>query len=522
VAQQKEDRTKKSEPWVVSRWVFLRLLGIVHLMAFGSFATQILGLNGSHGVLPTSEFLTNISEQLGTGPERYFLLPTLAWLNSSDAFIQGMANVGVLLSIMVILGICTGPALVLCMVLWLSLITGGGEFTQFQSDGMLVEATLLSLFVVPWTLFEPPWPVPKTWRRQSPPSQVGIWLLRLMIFRFMFASGAVKIQSHDPTWANLTALQYHFETQPLPTPVAWYVAHLPKWLLKGMVLGMYMSELIAPWLVFGTSLVRYIGAALICALQIGIIITGNYTFLNYLTIVLAVSMLDDGFFTRWLPERLCQKIVQSVEEQSGKAAGLRRKILYVLAAPMFVLAISALVTTFTRADGLVSGLMDLVSPFHLADRYGVFAVMTTTRPEIIFEGSNDGKTWLPYELQNKPGDLDCAPPWVAPHMPRLSWRLWFSGMGPPASSPWVLPLIEKMLTNSPAVMGFFAHNPFPNQPPRYIRTLVYNYHFTDDAKRSASGDWWWRDDRRSWLPPLMLRDGTLESAPLVDQEPLRQ
>jgi hypothetical protein len=490
------------------------MLGIVHLMAFGSFATQILGLNGSHGILPTSEFLNAIGDQLGGGAERYFLLPTLAWLNSSDAFIQGMANCGVILSIMVILGICTGPALVLCMVLWLSLITGGGEFTQFQSDGMLVEATLLSLFVVPWTLFEPPWPVPPAWRRQSTPSLVGIWLVRLMIFRFMFASGLVKILSHDPTWANLTALQYHFETQPLPTPLAWYADHLPKWVLSGMVLGMYASELVAPCLVFGTSIMRYIGAMLICALQLGIIVTGNYTFLNYLTMVLALSMLDDGFFTKILPAELQESIKQSIVTNSGRLATLRRRFLHFLSAPMYILAAGALITSFTSNRGVVQALMELVSPLHIADRYGVFAVMTTERPEIIFEGSDDGKTWKPYELQNKPDNLNRAPPWVAPHMPRLSWRLWFAGMGPPAASPWVLPLIEKMLTNSPSVMSFFEHNPFPNQPPKYIRALVYDYHFTDDQQRRKTGAWWWRDNQRTWLPPLMMRNGTMLSAPL--------
>jgi hypothetical protein len=498
------------------------MLGIVHLMAFGSFATQILGLNGSHGVLPTSEFLNAMGEQLGAGPERFYLLPTLAWLNSSDAFIQGMANCGVILSIMVILGIFTGPALVLCMVLWLSLITGGGEFTQFQSDGMLVEATLLSLFVVPWTIFEPPWPVPISWRRQFAPSLVGIWLVRLMIFRFMFASGLVKILSHDPTWANLTALQYHFETQPLPTPLAWYADHLPKWVLSGMVLGMYVSELIAPCLVFGTSIMRYIGAMLICALQLGIIVTGNYTFLNYLTMVLAVSMLDDGFFEKTLPAKLKEKIEQSVVACSGRLATLRRRFLYFLSAPMYILAAGAFLTSFMPSRGVIEGLMELVSPLHIADRYGVFAVMTTERPEIIFEGSNDGKSWMPYELQNKPDNPNRAPPWVAPHMPRLSWRLWFAGMGPPAASPWVLPLIEKMLTNSPSVVSFFEHNPFPNQPPKYIRALVYDYHFTDDQQRRKSGAWWRRDNQRTWLPPLMMRDGTLQSAPLpaADDNPV--
>lgn len=495
----------QAQQWVVTRWVFLRLMGVIHLMAFGSYATQILGLNGSHGVISTKSFLDAVNLQVG--PERYYLFPTLAWFNSSDVFIQGMANMGVVLSILVILGVCTGPALVLLMVLWLSLVAGGGEFTGFQSDGMLVEATLLSLFVAPWSLFEPPWPVKKRWRAQSPPHWAGIWLLRLMIFRFMFASGLVKILSHDPTWADFTALHYHFETQPLPTPLGWYAHQLSMPMLKLLVAGMFASELVAPFLMFGTAWMRYLGCLMICGLQVGIILTGNYTFLNYLTIVLAVSMLDDRFFERLLPKALVGNI-QSTQDEPRRA-----RVLPWLAAPMFVLALTAMLATVGVRLPLLYQLSTLADPLYIAGHYGVFAVMTTTRPEIIFEGSDDGKTWLPYELQNKPDDPRRAPPWVAPHMPRLSWRLWFAAMGPPGDSIWVISLIQSMLRNDPGVMCFFERNPFPDHPPKYIRAWTYNYHFTTPAQHAASGDWWWRDDKRVWLQPLMLGpDGKLVSA----------
>lgn len=503
----------QSQHWVVTRWVFLRFMGIIHLMAFGSYASQIIGLNGSHGVLSTKAFLDAVSQHVGV--ERYYLFPTLAWINSSDLFIQSMTNVGIVLSLLVIFGVCTGPSLVLLMVLWLSLVTGGGEFTGFQSDGMLVETTLLSLFIAPWSVFEPPWPVKKSWRLQRLPHWAGIWLLRLMIFRFMFASGLVKVLSHDPTWADFTALHYHFETQPLPTPLAWYAHHLPLPVLKLLVGGMYASELIAPFLVFGTSWMRYLGCLMICGLQVGIILTGNYTFLNYLTMVLAVSMLDDGFFARFLPRRFVRNIQGSLEPSKLRKETLRASILTGLAAPMYVLALTAMLATVGIRIPIIYELSALTTPFYIAGHYGVFAVMTTTRPEIVFEGSDDGKMWLPYELQNKPDDPHCAPPWVAPHMPRLSWRLWFAAMGLPGDSVWVISLIHSMLTNEPEVMRFFEKNPFPDHPPKYIRAWTYNYHFTAPSQRAATGDWWWRDDKRVWLQPLMLNsDGKLERAPL--------
>jgi len=346
----------------------------------------------------------------------------------------------------------------------------------------------------------------------------------------MFASGVVKIASHDPTWADLTALHYHFETQPLPTPLAWYASLSPMWILKTLVVGMFISELVAPLLLFGTSMMRYIGCMMICALQVGIILTGNYTFLNYLTMVLAVSMLDDGFFatgffasrffasrffaSRFVakgflafPERLRTAIEESVEQPSPVWGKWRPWLMLFLTAPFYFLASGALITTIFERQGVFAAGSDLVAPFHIADHYGVFAVMTTTRPEIIFEGSNDGKTWLPYEMQNKPDDPHRAPPWVAPHMPRLSWRLWFAAMGPPAQSPWVLLLVEKMLENAPSVMPFFQANPFPDHPPKEIRAWTYQYHFTDAATRARSGDWWWRNDKQLWLPPMTLGDG---------------
>ncbi len=494
--------------FVVSRWLFLRLLGVVYLTAFGSMAWQIIGLNGLHGVLPTHQLLEIVRERLG-GPG-YWFYPTLSWFDSSDYALQLIAWAGTALSFLVIFGIATGPALLMLGILWLSLVTGGGEFTEFQSDGMLLEATWLSLFFVPWQWFEPPWPVPKNLVKQRPPPKASLWLLRFMVFRLMFASALVKIVSGDPTWRDLTALDYHFETQPIPTPLAWYAHWLPQWLHQGFVVGMYISEFVAPIMIFLGRKPRVAAAFLICSLHVMIALTGNYTFLNFLAMVLCLPLLDDGVVSKVVPA----SIVQSIREAQDQTAPnpIFRRIFNMAAAFLIFIAASVFAsrTLGLALPEVVESMIGTIAPFHVADSYGLFAVMTTSRPEIVFEGSSDGKTWLPYEFKYKVGDdLHRAPPWVEPHMPRLDWRLWFAAMEPVDANPWVLGLVRALLDGSPDVNQFFVGNPFPGAPPRLIRAYVYDYHFTTPEERQHTGCWWRRDNKRIYLPDLALVNGRL-------------
>jgi hypothetical protein len=515
------------QPWYLTRWMFIRLIGVINLTAFGSYAVQIIQLNGSHGVMPTAELLRTLPDF--DAFQRFLMMPTMAWLECSDQFLQWQTIVGSLLSVSITLGIFSGPCLALCTVLWLSLVAGGGEFTNFQSDGMLVEANLLSLFVVSWAAFEPPWMVKTDLCRQHLPLPAGILLLRFMIFRIMLASGLIKLASGDPYWASLTALNYHFETQPLPTPLAWYFDHLPQWVLSGFVLSMFASEIIAPLFVFGPRLLRLISAVLMAGLQVMIILTGNYTFLNYLLIVLCIPVLDDTLTGQLIPERARKTIRSSVQfdfvpSKAGKA------VVTVLASVMIFLAGSQFVNTFIRVPVMRSVLM-LIAQLHIADNYGLFAVMTVKRPEIVFEGSDDGRVWQPYVMRWKVDDPHEAPPWVAPHMPRLPWRLWFAAMDlPPLTSAealetqregsfevqqgWVLSLVYRMLQGQSEVLKAFEKDPFPSKPPKYMRAWVYQYHFTDKDQRAKNGDWWWRDQQREYLAPLTLIDGKLAQANL--------
>jgi len=497
----------------LTRWLYLRLLGLIHLSAFASYATMIIGLNGEHGILPCSQLL---SANVDLGFARFFFLPTLSWLNCSDAFLQGMTVAGVVASLLVVAGILTGPALTICLVLWLSIVAQGGEFTQFQSDGMLVEATLLTLFIVPWNVFEPPWPVRERWRRQGAPLPFGMLLLRFMVFRLMLAAGLVKLLSGDSTWADFSALQYHFFTQPIPTPLAWYANQLPPFVLKSFVAGMFVIELILPFLVWGPRLARLIAATGFILLHLGISLTGNYTFLNYLSITLSIPVLDDVIVKKLLPAKLVSAIEAATTEPPQ---GLPKRFIQSGAAVLLTLAGGQLLGTLIGTALLLTPVLVILSPLEICNRYGLFAVMTTTRPEIVIQGSNDGVQWQTYEFLYKVSDdLKRPPPWVAPHMPRLDWRLWFAAMEPYQANPWVLNLLERMLQGQKEVLAFFSKNPFPDKPPRYVRALVYDYHFTDGKMMKVTGNWWWRDNERVYLPPLTLDGGTI--APAQTNEPI--
>jgi hypothetical protein len=333
-----------------------------------------------------------------------------------------------------------------------------------------------------------------------------------MLLRIMFVSGVVKILSGDETWRDLTAMQYHFETQPIPTPLAWYMHHLPPWINKGNVLGMFVSELIAPLFMFGPRALRLGGAALMFSLHFFIALTGNYTFLSYLMMALCLTLLDDDLLRKLFPKFLVQSIDDSWDERKP---GRVREAIYKAAVFLFFTAAISSFAAGIFGRQILSGPLRPVavvfSSLQLANSYGLFAVMTKTRPEIVFEGSNDLKSWSSYEFPCKPGDdLKRPPPWVAPHMPRLDWRLWFAAMGPLEDNQWVLALAKRMLQGEPQVVNFFAVNPFANHPPKYLRAYVYDYHFTTPAERNATGDWWRRENKQSYMPPVTLHDDALE------------
>ena len=483
----------------LSRWIFLRLLGFTYLVAFLSLRIQAIGLLGARGILPAGAFLQLVRNNFGPASHRLF--PTLAWISSSDASLKLLCSGGALLAALVILGLATGPALVLCWVFYLSLLTIGQDFLSFQWDILLLEAGFLAIFLAPWRIPEAPW---RTGSSRASPAV--LWLLRWLLFRLMFMSGVVKLASGDPSWRNFTALEYHYWTQPIPTPVAWYAAQLPAWFQKASVAATFFVELAVPFLVLAPRRLRRLGAILIIAFQLLVALTGNYAFFNLLAIALSLLLLDDSIWSRLLPGRLAARI--AFERPLGILAPAGRKVRAALAVFLLLISGTELATTVglgVLVPGFLNRLVQWQAPYALANSYGLFAVMTTSRLEIVIEGSSDGVNWLPYEFKYKAGELARRPPWVAPYQPRLDWQMWFAALGNYQGNRWIVNLMVRLLEGSPDVLALLESNPFPSAPPRYIRAAAYEYHFTDFAQRRATGGWWRRDQRGLYFPVAALQ-----------------
>jgi hypothetical protein len=457
----------------VLRSVFLRGLAVIYLIAFASLLPQISGLIGSNGILPAHDYLQNLRSDYGAGA--YGLFPTLAWFNSSDAFLHAMAWAGIVLAVFLFIGLIPLPAAIGLYVLYLSIDSIGQVFYSFQWDALLLEVGFAAVLLTP-PGFHPSY--------KSPPSRLAVWVFRFLLFRLMFESGAVKLLSGDPTWRSLNALNYHYQTQPLPTPMAWYAHQLPSILQKTSVLGVFLVELIAPFFFFAPRRLRVIAAWMAIGLQSIIASTGNYAFFNLLTILLCLFLFD--------------------VKVADRAPWNARFVAVVLVAVGFLQLLTMFGIAANPPEPLRS--MDFrAETFHLVNRYGLFAVMTTSRKEIVIEGSDDGENWKAYEFKYKPGDIYRRLPWVAPYQPRLDWQMWFAALSDIQANPWFQQFVVCLLEGRPEVTSLFASNPFPNRPPRFIRGVAYEYHFTDWATRWTTGVIWSRTPAADYLRAVSLR-----------------
>ncbi len=487
--------------YVLTRWLFLRMLGVIYLIAFVSLWTQISGLVGSNGMYPVKDFLQVVREQIGI--ERYWLLPTLFWFNASDAFLQFLCGCGVFLSLLLILNIAPSAVSFLLWASYLSLAVICREFLSFQWDALLLETGFLAIFFAPMKLR----PGLST---ESPPSFIVLWLLRLLLFKLVFSSGVVKLMSDDPTWRDLTALIYHYETQPLPTWTSWYADQLPIWFQKASAVLMFFIELVVPFLIFAPRRLRFLGCGAIVAFQLLIMATGNYCFFNLLAIALCILLLDDKVLPRLLREKIFG--LKNDNQAPTFMVNRSRRLPKLVTVPIAVIIISITTVLFFRMFQVdidlpapISKLVRAAAPFRSVNSYGLFAVMTTSRPEIIVEGSQDGETWLPYEFKYKPGDLKERPRFVEPFQPRLDWQMWFAALSSYENNPWFINFSVRLLQNSSEVLALLKKNPFPHAPPRYIRAVVYDYRFTDFTEKRAEGTWWQREFKGLYCPILSLR-----------------
>ncbi|MCA1582819.1 MAG: lipase maturation factor family protein [Acidobacteria bacterium] len=469
----------------MSTVVFLRLLGLVFLAAFISVWFQIEGLIGSRGVLPVGAFLAWVRSS--TGAERYWLLPTLAWAASSDAALHVFCAAGSALSLVLAFGFFPIPCLAALTALYLSISVAGQTFFGFQWDFLLVETGFLALFLSPFTK--------RLRAAETSPPPAALFLLRWLLFRLNFSSGVVKLASGDPTWRDLTALSYHYETQPLPPWTAWSMHQLPGGFQKVSTILLFFVELGVPFLIFAPRRLRLAAFTLLVALQITIAATGNYAFFNVLSALLCLLLLDDRVFAR-ISRRPLSGPATRTERQARRWP---RAVVAGLA--IFVLPVSLLHLGVPMPAPVVVAAR-AAAPLRLVNGYGLFAVMTTRRQEIVVEGSADGQTWLPYEFLWKPGDVRRRPGFVAPHQPRLDWQMWFAALGDYDASPWLASFEERLLEGSPEVLGLLARNPFPGRPPRFLRARLWDYHFTDRAARRMTGAWWRREEAGQFGPIL--------------------
>jgi hypothetical protein len=498
---------------LIPRWLFLRALGLIYFSAFFSLVFQIRGLIGPQGILPAGEYLQAVARSVGVYT-RFWFAPTLLWFSSSSPMLIALCWVGMAASVLLVLNLWPRGMLTLCLICFLSFIAAAGDFSSYQSDGMLLEAGFISLF------FAPPGFRPGM-GAAHPPSHASLFLLQWEWFRIYFESGVVKLASGDPQWRHLTAMDEYYQNGPLPTWIGWYAQHLPHWFHVGTAFSTLAIELVLVWMFFLPRRFRIIFFWIATPLQIGIILTANYTFLNYLVLVLGVLLLDDHYLERFVPSRWKEWFLRnrdkylppsdstSVTERQPQETFIRRHFVAmklaintVMLTWIFYVTTAQLLLILFRSLPLPTRPIVLLEPFRIANQYGLFAVMTRGRYEIEFQGSNDGQNWTPYPFLYKPQDPSKPPGIYAPYQPRFDWNLWFASLGS-----WreysIVPNTEiRLLSNDRDALSLFAGNPFSIAPPRKVRAVLWQYWFTTMAEKRATGVWWRRQLLGLYAPVL--------------------
>ena len=459
-----------SQPsYLRARWIWLRALGGIFFSAFYSLYFQIHGLVGPNGILPAASYLDAVRTALGA--KGYWYAPTLLWLSASERALSALVWIGLAASTALILNLWPRVSIAVAGVCFLSFIAAAQDFASYQSDGMLLEAALISIFFAPRG-------IRPGLGADQPPSRASLFMLRWEWFRIYFESGLVKILSGEPQWRNLTAMDKYYENGPLPSWIGWHVQQWPHGFHAATAATTLIVELFVAWMVFFPKWSRRICFLITTPLQIGIILTANYAFLNYLVLFLGFLLVDDEVFV-WRSRP---------PAQAGLPAPHR--------APSYAAAVVLPIIFITTVFGFfMPGLpfVRLLEPFRIANNYGLFAVMTRARYEIEFQGTADGKTWIAYPFRYKPQDVRKPPGLYAPYQPRFEWNLWFAMLGSWAENRWVLNTEVRLLENQPSVLRLFASNPFANKPPIAVRAMEWQYWFTSRDERRKTGAWWRRE-----------------------------
>lgn len=528
---------------LIPRWLFLRALGLIYFSAFLSLVFQIRGLIGPQGILPAVEYLQAVAHSLGQYTRLWFA-PTLLWFSSGSQSLSALCWVGMAASLLLTLNVWPRWMLAICFICFLSFVSAAGDFSGYQSDGMLLEAGFIALFFAPRG-FRP------GCGERCPPSLAAIFLLQWEWFRIYFESGVAKMASGDPEWRNMTAMDEYYQNGPLPTWIGWYVQHLPHWFHASTTYATLALELGLVWMLFLPRRWRLLCFFLVTPWQIGIILTANYTFLNYLVLVLGFLLLDDRFLLHFLPRRGKRSFLDRVEakaptdevpmasdfhaespevatqsggksRQQGRIARwqarfrtqfsvLKLSVVGVMLGWIFYATTAQLLWMVSPSLPLPTTPVTALAPFRIANRYGLFAVMTRGRYEIEFQGSADGQTWLPYPFRYKPQDLSKPPGIYAPYQPRFDWNLWFASLGSWREYPIVLNTEVRLLSSDSDVSALFSGNPFPHEPPHQVRAVLWQYWMTTMREKRAQGFWWRRQFLGLYAPTLKREpDGKLD------------
>jgi hypothetical protein len=517
---------------LIARWLFLRAMGVIYFSAFLALVFQIRGLIGPRGILPAGEYLQRVAESLG--PLRYWYAPTLLWFSSSSHALMALSWIGIVASLLLVANLWPRAMLIVCFLCFLSFTSAAQDFSGYQSDGMLLEAGFLSLFIAPKGLLP-------GWGLRSLPIRAAWLLLLWEWFRIYFESGLVKLLSADPTWRNLTAMYEYYQNGPLPTWIGWYLQHLPHWFHIGTAGLTLAMELVLVFMALLPGRWRIACFFIVTAWQAGVILTANYAVLNYLALVLAVLLLNDQYLSRFVPLRwrrgLDRTALVPTEEADSledapqsidqrllfHAGGMLAAVTAVFLVWFFYATLVPLARMAWASSPLPTQPVVALEPFRIANEYGLFAVMTPHRYEIEFQGSNDGTTWTAYPFRYKPQSLTERPGIYAPYQPRFDWNLWFVSLGTWTDYPIVPRTEESLLTNDKDVLGLFAGNPFSSAPPRYVRAVLWQYWFSSLAEKRTQGVWWRRELLGTYAPTLTrTSDGGFamtEQPTLSAQEP---
>jgi hypothetical protein len=471
----------------LTRFVLLRGMGFIYLVAFFSLAQQLVPLLGVEGLTPAVAFLERVGMTHPGTFERAWKVPSLFWLGASDAALLAGAWLGVALSLLLLMGLANVPLMMALWALYTSFVNVGQVWYGYGWEILLLEAGFLAIFLVP------PWD-PRPLSAATPPSRQVVWLYRWLVFRLMFGAGLIKLRG-DPCWVELTCLAHHYETQPNPNPLSYYLHAAPLWFHQAGVLFNHAVEVVAPWFVFGPRRARHVAGGLIVIFQVILIVSGNLSFLNWLSIVVALACFDDGLLERLLPGRLRQRVRSRLEARGDAAPSRQRQALsWALVALVGVLSVNPVVNLLSSQQWMNASF----DPFRLVNTYGAFGTIGKERTEVVIEGTRDAvpgpdADWREYELPCKPGDPHRRPCVITPYHYRLDWQMWFAGFGDIRREPWTVHLAHKLLEGDPTIKSLFAHDPFPDpdHPPRYVRMTRWRYAFTTPSERT--GAWWHRE-----------------------------